>query len=64
MAFAIAIQQPGVGEGPTRVPPPQTPPADVQDAELRALRLLRREALLEATFTDRTPSGACGNQPA
>ena len=64
MAFGIALQQPAVVDGPRSVPVPETPPADVEDAELHELRLFRRAALLDATFADRTPSGPFGNQPA
>ena len=64
MAFGIALQQPAVVDGPRSVPARPEPSADVEDAELHELRLFRREALLEATFARRTPSGAFGNQPA
>ena len=63
MAFGIALQQRVVVDGPRSVPAPSTPPADVEDADMHELRLFRRQALLDAMLTDRTPSGAFGNQP-
>jgi predicted anti-sigma-YlaC factor YlaD len=64
MAFGIALQQPAVVDTPRPLPAPKATPADVEDAELRALRLFRREALLRRAAAFGTPSGAFGNRPA
>jgi hypothetical protein len=55
MAFGIALQQPAVVDAPRPAPAPRAPSADVEDAELRALRLLRREALLQGAAVFGTP---------
>ena len=64
MAFGVALQAPAVGNAPRAVPPPNVPPADVEDAELHALRVFRREALLSGAAAYGTPSGEFGNRPA
>ena len=63
MAFGIALQQPAI-DAPPPLPAPQAPPAEVEDAEQHALRLFRREALLQAAAALGSPSGAFGTRPA
>ena len=64
MAFGIALEQPAVVDAPRPLPAPKATPADVEDAELHALRLFRREALLQRAGPVGAPSGAFGNRPA
>jgi hypothetical protein len=63
MAFGIALQQPGAVDAPRSVPAPKASPAELEAAELHALRLFRREALLEDAAAFGTPSGEFGNRP-
>jgi anti-sigma factor RsiW len=64
MAFGIALQQPAPVAGPQSVPTRSAPPADVDEAELHALRLFRQEALLNRAGAVGMPSGTFGNRPA
>jgi hypothetical protein len=64
MALGIAERTP-YGEQTER--PARTPraaPADVAQAELHTLRLLRREAQMSRISSPGRPAGAFGNQPA
>jgi predicted anti-sigma-YlaC factor YlaD len=64
MTLGIAVQAPFVSDGRRPVAPRDFAPAEVDDAKLHTLRLLRQEALLRrATYPDR-PSGPFGSQPA
>jgi len=63
MALGIAIHAPaGDPEPPAR--PPAAVPAEVDDAELHTIRLLRRAAILEGMAPSKRASGAFGNRPA
>ena len=64
MALGIAAQAPFLGEDDRPHPPREATPAEVDDAELHAMRLLRREALLSPAARSDRPSGSFGNQPA
>ena len=64
MALGIAAQAPLLGEDDRPQRPREATPAEVDDAELHTLRLLRREALLGASGRSDRPSGSFGNQPA
>jgi hypothetical protein len=64
MALGIAARTPYVDDArrPSRASRPA--PADVADAELHTLRLLRREASLSGFAPPGRPSGSFGSQPA
>lgn len=63
MALGIAAQAPILAdEQPQR--PREAAPAEVADAELHTIRLLRREALLSPAARSDRASGSFGNQPA
>ncbi len=64
MAFAIALQAPAGTDAERPASPRRASPAEVEDAELRTIRLLRREALLSAVGYPDRPSPAFGTQPA
>jgi len=63
MALGIAIQAPA-GDPKLPARPPATAPAEVDDAELRTIRLLRREAILDGIASSGRALGAFGNRPA
>ena len=64
MTLGIAVQAPFVSDGQRPAAPRDIAPAEVDDAELHTLRLLRQEALLNrASYPDRH-SGTFGTQPA
>jgi hypothetical protein len=63
MAVGIAVQAPA-GDPKPRAHPPSVAPAEVDDAELHTIRLLRREATLDGIASSGRASGAFGNQPA
>jgi len=63
MALGIAMQAP-LGDPERPSGPPAAAPAEVDDAELHTIRLLRREAMLTAMARSGRASGTFGNQPA
>jgi ferric-dicitrate binding protein FerR (iron transport regulator) len=63
MADGIAMQAP-IGDPERPSSPPAAAPADVDDAELHTIRLLRREAMLAGLARSERASGTFGNQPA
>jgi ferric-dicitrate binding protein FerR (iron transport regulator) len=63
MAVGIAMQAP-LGDPERPSGPPAAAPADVDDAELHTIRLLRREAMLAGLARSERASGTFGNQPA
>jgi hypothetical protein len=63
MALGIAMQAP-IGEPERPSGPPAAAPAEVDDAELHAIRLLRHEAMLTGIARSGRASGTFGNQPA
>ena len=64
MALGIAARTPFVEERDRPQRTPRAAPADVVQAELHTLRLLRQEAQQGGIAPPGTPSGAFGNQPA
>ena len=64
IALGIAARTPFVEERDRPQRTPRVAPADVVQAELHTLRLLRQEAQRGAIGPLGTPSGAFGNQPA
>ncbi len=64
MALGVAAQAPFLGGGDRPQRSSGTTPAEVDDAELHTMRLLRREALLSPSAGSGRPSGSFGNQPA
>ena len=64
MALGIATQAPLPRDGGGSAVPRGAAPADVEGAEQRTIRLLRREALLAAPGYPDRPARAYGNQPA
>jgi hypothetical protein len=63
MALGIAMRAP-LGDPERPSGPPAAAPADVYDAELHTIRLLRREAMLAGLARSERASGTFGNQPA
>jgi len=64
MALGIAARTPYVDDAERPPTTPRADPADVADAELHALRMLRREAGISGNASPGRPSGAFGNRPA
>lgn len=64
MALGIAMQTPRRTDPARPAAPREAAPADVDDAEQRTLRLLRREALLAAPGYPDRPARTFGTQPA
>jgi hypothetical protein len=64
MALGIADRTPYVDDAQRPSRASRATPADVADAELHTLRLLRREASLTRLASPGRPSGSFGNQPA
>jgi len=64
MALGIAARTPYVDDAQRPSRTSRATPADVADAELHTLRLLRREASLARLASPGRPSGSFGNQPA
>jgi anti-sigma factor RsiW len=64
MALGIADRTPYVDDAQRPSRASKATPADVADAELHTLRLLRREASLARLASPGRPSGSFGNQPA
>lgn len=64
MALGIAARTPYVDDAERPASTSRAAPADVAEAELRTLRMLRREASMSGIASPARPSGAFGNQPA
>ena len=64
MALAIATHAPLPRDSDSTAGPREAAPADVEDAEQRTIRQLRREALLAAPGYPDRPAQAFGTQPA
>ena len=64
MALGIAVRTPYVDDAERLPSTPRAAPADVAEAELRTLRMLRREASMSGIASPGRPPGAFGNQPA
>ena len=64
MALGIAARTPYVDDAKRPASSSRAEPADVAEAELRTLRLLRREASLSGLAAAGRPSGSFGNRPA
>jgi anti-sigma factor RsiW len=64
MALGIATRTPYVDDADPQPSTPRATPADVVDAELHTLRMLRREASMSGIASPDRSSGAFGNRPA
>jgi hypothetical protein len=63
-ALGIAARTPFASDADRPSSIPRATPADVADAELHTLRLLRQEALMSRSAPPAGQSGAFGNRPA
>ena len=64
MALGIAARTPYAGDAQTPSRASRAAPADVANAELHTLRLLRQEELASRSASPAGQSGSFGNQPA